>query len=161
MLKKLVGRSPRYLLYVLPIGGLIGWPLSVSKVVIEGLYFGIIVGMVVGAIVGLITGLSRGGSVVIKHYALRLTLWRSGDMCAKLILLKKVGGGYIFMHRMLLEYFADLPKTEKSGKAKRRVETDGASQWFYLVYAPNRSDTLRLHRANCGGMVSKTEIQAR
>ena len=30
------------------------------------------------------------------------------DYCAKLILLKKVGGGYIFIHRMLLEYFANL-----------------------------------------------------
>ena len=30
------------------------------------------------------------------------------DHCAKLILLKKVGGGYIFVHRMLLDYFADL-----------------------------------------------------
>jgi hypothetical protein len=29
-------------------------------------------------------------------------------LCAKLILLKKVGGAYIFVHRMLLEYFADL-----------------------------------------------------
>jgi hypothetical protein len=31
------------------------------------------------------------------------------DHCAKLVLLKKVGGGYIFIHRMLLDYFADLP----------------------------------------------------
>ena len=28
------------------------------------------------------------------------------DHCAKLILLKKVGGGYMFIHRMLLEWFA-------------------------------------------------------
>ena len=28
--------------------------------------------------------------------------------CTKLILLKKVGGGYIFIHRMLLDYFADM-----------------------------------------------------
>jgi hypothetical protein len=63
--------------------------------------------------------LNRGGSAVIKHYALRLILWRKGytpfkfikflDQCARLILLKKVGGGYIFIHRMLLEYFAELP----------------------------------------------------
>jgi hypothetical protein len=30
------------------------------------------------------------------------------DHCARLILLKKVGGGYIFIHRMLLEYFAEM-----------------------------------------------------
>jgi len=29
----------------------------------------------VGLIVGLIVGLNRGGSAVIKHYALRLVLW--------------------------------------------------------------------------------------
>jgi hypothetical protein len=62
---------------------------------------------------------------VIKHYALRLILWLNGytpfkfiqflDQCAKLILLKKVGGGYIFIHRMLLDYFADL--TPQSTKA--------------------------------------------
>jgi hypothetical protein len=37
---------------------------------------------------------------------------------AKLIFLKKVGAGYILIHRMLLEYFADLnPESTKSGKA--------------------------------------------
>ena len=59
---------------------------------------------------------------MIKHYALRLTLWLNGytpfkfvnflDHCARLILLKKVGGGYIFIHRMLLEYFAELERAE-------------------------------------------------
>ena len=66
---------------------------------------------------------------MIKHYALRLILWLIGhtpfrfvkflDYCAKLILLKKVGGGYIFIHRMLLDYFADLPTIEKSAEFKR------------------------------------------
>jgi hypothetical protein len=76
----------------------------------------------------IICALNRGGSAVIKHYALRLTLWLSGntpfnfikflDHCAKLILLKKVGGGYIFIHRMLLDYFADLPQSTKDGDGK-------------------------------------------
>jgi hypothetical protein len=83
-------------------------------------------GLDYGLIVGLIAGLNRGGSAVIKHYALRLMLWLSGytpfkfikflDQCAKLILLKKVGGGYIFIHRMLLEYFADIPTQHPSVK---------------------------------------------
>ena len=82
-----------------------------------------------GLIVGLIVGLNRGGSAAIKHYALRLTLWLNGktplnfvkflDHCAKLILLKKVGGGYIFIHRMLLDYFADLtPQSTKAENGK-------------------------------------------
>jgi eukaryotic-like serine/threonine-protein kinase len=93
---------------------------------------GLVVGLIFGLVVGLIFGLNRGGSAVIKHYALRLTLWLNGytpfnfvnflDHCARLILLKKVGGGYIFIHRMLLEYFAELtpksPKPEDGQKAK-------------------------------------------
>jgi hypothetical protein len=66
------------------------------------------------------------------HFALRLILWLNGytplnfvsflDQCAKLVFLKKVGGGYIFIHRMLLDYFADLPSgsmaTENSKTAQ-------------------------------------------
>ena len=77
-----------------------------------------------GLIGGLIGGLNRGGSAVIQHYALRLILWLNGytpfkfvnflDHSARLILLKKVGGGYILIHRMLLEYFAELPRSTKA-----------------------------------------------
>jgi hypothetical protein len=79
---------------------------------------GLMAGLIIGLIAGLIVGLNRGGSAVIKHYALRLILWRKGstplrliqflDHCSRLIFLKKVGGGYIFIHRMLLDYFAEL-----------------------------------------------------
>ena len=41
------------------------------------------------------------------------------DHCAKLILLKKVGGGYIFIHRMLLDYFADLSQSTKAEKGTK------------------------------------------
>ena len=61
---------------------------------------------------------------MIQHYALRLILWLNGytpfkfvnflDHSARLILLKKVGGGYILIHRMLLEYFAELPRSTKA-----------------------------------------------
>ena len=84
----------------------------------------------VGLSAGLLAGLERGGSAVIKHYALRLILWLNGytpfkfikflDQCAKLILLKKVGGGYIFIHRMLLDYFADLPQSTKGRNGKTK-----------------------------------------
>jgi hypothetical protein len=79
-----------------------------------------------------IVGLGHGGAAVIKHYSLRLILWLTGstpfrfipflDHCAKLILLKKVGGGYIFIHRILLEYFAGL-----SPEAKKAKETSPGS----------------------------------
>jgi len=58
------------------------------------------------------------GGVVIWHLALRRALHRDGlipwnyarflDYAASLIFLRKVGGGYIFVHRYLLEYFAGL-----------------------------------------------------
>jgi len=110
-------------------GGSIGW--SIGLLAQKGAAFtsavGLIVGVILGPICGLIVALNRGGSVVIKHYALRLILWLNGftplnfikflDQCAKLILLKKVGGGYIFIHRMLLDYFADLPIRDKSAKS--------------------------------------------
>ncbi|NGZ09687.1 MAG: TIR domain-containing protein [Nitrospira sp. LK70] len=81
---------------------------------------------------GLLVGFYCGGSAVVKHYALRLVLWLTGstpfrfipflDHCAKLILLKKVGGGYMFVHRTLLEYFSAL-----SPEAKKAKETSPGS----------------------------------
>jgi hypothetical protein len=59
-----------------------------------------------------------GGIAFVKHYLLRYYLWRAGhlpwnyikflDHAVERILLRRVGGGYIFSHRTLLEYFADL-----------------------------------------------------
>jgi hypothetical protein len=84
-----------------------------------GLSFGKSFGLLIGLLAALTVGLNRGGSAVLKHFALRLVLWRKGcapldlvrflDGCARLILLKKVGGAYIFAHRMLLDYFAEMP----------------------------------------------------
>jgi serine/threonine protein kinase/DNA polymerase III delta prime subunit len=66
----------------------------------------------------LILVLRIGGVTCIQHYMLRWLLRRDGvmpwnavrflDYCAEHILLQKVGGGYMFVHRFLLEYFASL-----------------------------------------------------
>jgi hypothetical protein len=119
------------------IGGFISWLARIRlfgfvgtfSIGAQDMMVGLLVGLITGLTVGLIASLNRGGTAVVKHYALRLILWRKGytplnfvkllDHCARLILLKKVGGGYIFIHRMLLEYFADLPAIEKSGEPKR------------------------------------------
>ena len=98
---------------------------------------GAIIGGLVGAIVGILRrknpayamqtfvtlGMSQGalwygGLDVIQHFILRLILWRNKfipwnyarflDYATKLIFLKKVGGGYIFIHRMLMEHFAQM-----------------------------------------------------
>lgn len=67
---------------------------------------------------GLMLGLIFGGGVAcIRHFTLRLILHRHNYIpwnyarflhyATKLIFLQKVGGGYIFIHRMLLEHFAN------------------------------------------------------
>jgi hypothetical protein len=113
-----------FLIIFLTVGPLAG---SMSGL-FGGWVCGVHCGLISGLFVGLIGGSQQGGSAVIKHYSLRLILWLNGktplnfikflDQCAKLIFLKKVGGGYIFVHRMLLDYFADLPQPTKGGNGK-------------------------------------------
>ncbi len=66
---------------------------------------------------GLLFGWSLGGGeACLKHLILRVMLWRNGsipwnyaqflDWGVERIFLQKVGGGYIFVHRLLLEHFA-------------------------------------------------------
>jgi F0F1-type ATP synthase assembly protein I len=91
-----------------------------------GLFTGPLIGLLVGLLVGLGSGLSfglflalrNGGFAVLQHYTLRWLLYRNGslpfrlvpflDYCVERIFLRKVGGGYIFVHRLLMEHFASL-----------------------------------------------------
>lgn len=67
-------------------------------------------------LIGIGFGMWFGGADVIKHFILRILLWRQGSMplridrlldeAARVVLLRRVGGGYIFVHRLLLEHFA-------------------------------------------------------
>lgn len=76
-----------------------------------------------GAVFGLVGALRFGGRAAIQHYALRITLDQVNllpfklesflDKATRLIFLRRVGGGYMFIHRSLLEYFAHLKKTNK------------------------------------------------
>lgn len=78
--------------------------------------------LVLGLGLGLGTAFAAGGRAVLSHLALRFVLWRAGsiawncaqflDSCAARILLRRIGGGYAFMHRTLLEYFATLDDDE-------------------------------------------------
>lgn len=66
---------------------------------------------------------------VIQHFLLRLLLWIKGhtvlrfyhflETAKDLLFLRRVGGGYIFVHRLLLEYFAEL----KNPVSNLKVET--------------------------------------
>ena len=111
------------------LGGLvIGLPegLFVERIVPNGLTLelagglsrGLFVGLTIGLVIGAENGLFHGGSACVQHSALRFLLWRAGympwnyvhflDYAAERILLRKIGGGYIFVHRLLQEYFASL-----------------------------------------------------
>jgi DNA polymerase III delta prime subunit len=88
-----------------------------NKLVPDGLMFGLSVGILLGVIGGLVGG-ENSGLIVLQHFVLRVIFWIRGyipwnyarflNYAADRILLKKVGGGYIFIHRLLLEHFAQL-----------------------------------------------------
>lgn len=96
-----------------------------------GLSVGRSFGLLVGLSVGLLFGLLNGGLACVEHYVLRLLLWQAGcinwnipnflDYAAERILLRKVGGGYIFIHRLLLEYFASLDTGSASSEEVTRT----------------------------------------
>lgn len=93
---------------------------------IFGLILGLIFGLIgnfwnmllAGLLAGLTAGLIGGGSACLRHFSMRLMLYRMGyapwnyarflDYAAERLFLQKVGGGYIFIHRMLLEHFAQM-----------------------------------------------------
>ncbi len=82
--------------------------------------------------VGLLAGLLNGGLAALRHYLVRFLLWRTHrwpwalvpvlDEAAERILLRKVGGGYVFVHRLLLDYFANL-ENGTSSVAESRQES--------------------------------------
>jgi DNA polymerase III delta prime subunit len=86
-----------------------------------GLLFGLSVGLFFGLLSGLLFGLRFGGRACLHHFALRLLLWHNNfaplyyvrflDYATSRIFLHKVGGGYVFVHRMLLEYFSTIRQT--------------------------------------------------
>ena len=95
-----------------------------------GLVAGPVVGLLGGLAFGLLGGLVFGGVAFIQHFVLRFLLWRARfaplnyprflDYAADRILLRKVGGGYIFVHRLLLEYFASLDNATKSSDTAKQ-----------------------------------------
>jgi hypothetical protein len=74
--------------------------------------------LIAGISLGILLGISGAGIAWAKHGILRLLLYWSGfapwnyarflNHASNCILLQKVGGGYIFVHRLLLEYFASM-----------------------------------------------------
>ncbi len=121
-----------------------GIKLSLKNSIMAGSIFGMLLGMThhaltfllyrmhsintlfVGLGAFLIAGLWYGGWDALMHFMLRLSLYFERntpcryahflDYATKLIFLQKVGGGYIFIHRLLLEHFAAMPLQSKTQK---------------------------------------------
>ena len=100
---------------------------TLVSALIPALFFGSIAGISFGLRVGIFVGLdawllfsvlSESGLACIRHFSMRLILHRMGyipwnyarflDYATERLFLQKVGGSYIFMHRMLLEHFAGM-----------------------------------------------------
>jgi eukaryotic-like serine/threonine-protein kinase len=70
--------------------------------------------------------LINGGFATVQHLMLRIRLWQTGSMSWRYvrfldyaherILLRRVGGGYMFVHKLLLDYFASLDMIEGAYK---------------------------------------------
>jgi len=79
---------------------------------------------VFGLIIGFMIALLYGGKFVIYHFILKFVLYKKKtfpwdivlflDYATKLIFLRRVGGGYIFVHRLLMEHFAEMYVEEKN-----------------------------------------------
>jgi eukaryotic-like serine/threonine-protein kinase len=99
-------------------GGAYGFLFAVTHIPLPILPTSLIFGLILGLLTGLISGMRSGGNAFFEHLALRWVLSKNNSLpwnymhflnyAVERILLIKVGGGYIFIHRLLLDYFADL-----------------------------------------------------
>lgn len=95
-------------------GGIIGW-------LLDGAAAGLTLAAY-GSFFGLLAAIWYGGLDVIKHLSLRVILVRNGripwryaqflDYATERIFMRHVGGGFIFVHRLLANYFASLATKE-------------------------------------------------
>ena len=93
---------------------IVSLPIAVLNLFLRNPEYAFTIGLLSGIIAASILGISD----VVKHFLLRMLLhwtvgipWRFArflDFAARLTFLRKVGGGYIFMHGLLQDYFANL-----------------------------------------------------
>jgi hypothetical protein len=112
------------------LGALAGAPPAVLLDGLPGvLFFGLFFGLPFGLFFGL--------AAFIEHFVLRTFLWRTTslpwnlisflDEAAERLLLRKVGGSYMFVHRLLLEYIATLdePMPSESTFSENSQDSEG------------------------------------
>jgi hypothetical protein len=88
-------------------------------------------GLAAGLAFALLAGLWHGGLDALHHYVLRFILYRQGSLpwdvasfldyaAEDLGFLQKVGGGYMFLHRYLLEHFAAMEEEPEPTRAREQ-----------------------------------------
>jgi hypothetical protein len=118
--QKVIEQSRKNALLLALFAGLsLGGALAVGT----GLGIGVLAGIALGLLLGLYKG---GGMALIQHVTLLYFLRRNDsiprnyvdflDFATDRIFLRKMGGGYMFIHRMLMDYFAAL-ETQSSAKS--------------------------------------------
>ncbi|HWS83731.1 MAG TPA: hypothetical protein VN207_05680, partial [Ktedonobacteraceae bacterium] len=111
-----------------------GLPSGLFSGLSQGLPIGLVSGVICGFLFGTFLGLVAGGYACIKHVYLRFLLWCARsipwdyvqflDYATERLLLRKVGGGYIFIHRLLLDYFAALDEPASMISTSKKVGID-------------------------------------
>ncbi len=106
--------------------------LAIVMSLATSLFWGGAFGALAGVITGWIAAALYGVGSVLNHIWLRFWLVRLGrmpwaysnflDEAANRVLLHKVGGGYIFIHRLLQEHFAQMP-AEDTGTSRQKSVT--------------------------------------
>lgn len=121
-----------YTLYTIivfyPVIGILAQPGDTAAITLVNFVVGILISSIpiISTFVltaGTVFGLIFGFNTVIKHYTLRVILSMNGmfplriqqflDAMHKRIFLRRVGGGWIFIHRSVMEYFASLAAVPK------------------------------------------------
>jgi hypothetical protein len=95
---------------------LAGTEVTLGSVLARALAWGVATGVVAGTYTGVLGALWFAGADAIQHTVLRWLLWRRGRIpwrlsrflgwCTRLVLLKRAGHGYRFMHGAFAEHFA-------------------------------------------------------
>jgi hypothetical protein len=106
-------------LYWLGVWLLLQAPAGPSILPDAGVNYWLFCGLLAGICGGLLACIVMGGRAALQHYVIRLLLWRSGtfpllvpqflDDATARFLLRRVGGGYQFAHRLLLDHLANMP----------------------------------------------------
>ena len=106
-----------YMRIVIPVGGIIALIWATQTKFTEQ-YIAVMYGIVLALIGSILIFGQSSGMACIKHFVLRVILYftehipwnysRFLDYATERIFMQKVGGGYIFIHRMLMEHFAQM-----------------------------------------------------